>query len=147
MPSITFDQPLWLKAEISIEKSLNVIVHLGGFHTLMSFVGSIRLLQKSKRAQYLTKVFLGLSSSQEQIGKAGITLFVLLYGGKFEDTLEQLRYTNYMKMAASSSKMAPSKLPPTERSAWFHSLRVYLQVFTSYYFFFTCFNNYILIDK
>ena len=41
-PSITFDQPLWLKAtEIVIEKSLNIVVHLGGFHTLMSFSGSI----------------------------------------------------------------------------------------------------------
>ena len=44
-PSITFDQPLWLKAtEIAIEKSLNIVVHLGGFHTLMSFAGSIGLL-------------------------------------------------------------------------------------------------------
>ena len=41
-PSITFDQPLWLKAtEISIEKSLDVVIHLGGFHTLMSFAGSL----------------------------------------------------------------------------------------------------------
>ena len=40
--SITFDQPLWLKAtEIAIDKSLNVVVHLGGFHTLMSFLGSV----------------------------------------------------------------------------------------------------------
>ena len=41
-PSITFDQPLWEKAtEIVVEKSLNIVVHLGGFHTLMSFAGSI----------------------------------------------------------------------------------------------------------
>ena len=40
--SVTFDQPLWLKAtEIVTEKSLDIVVHLGGFHTLMSFVGSI----------------------------------------------------------------------------------------------------------
>ena len=31
-------------------------------------------------------------------------------------------------MAASSSKINPSKLPPTGRAAWFHSLRTYLQV-------------------
>lgn len=31
-------------------------------------------------------------------------------------------------MAANSTKLIPSKLPPTERAAWFHSLRVYLQV-------------------
>ena len=40
--SITFDQPLWLKAyQIAKEKSLKVFLHLGGFHTLMSFLGSI----------------------------------------------------------------------------------------------------------
>ena len=41
-PCITFDQPLWLKA-VSIAKSgnLDVVIRLGGFHTLMSFLGSI----------------------------------------------------------------------------------------------------------
>ena len=41
--SITFDQPLWLKATgIIKEKNLTEIVcRLGGFHTLMSFLGSI----------------------------------------------------------------------------------------------------------
>ena len=33
-----------------------------------------------------------------------------------------------MKMAASSSKINPSKHPPAERVAWFHSLRTYMQV-------------------
>ena len=47
-PSITFDQPLWLKAtEIVIDKSFNVVVHLGGFHTLMSFMGSIGTMMDS----------------------------------------------------------------------------------------------------
>ncbi len=40
-PCITFDQPLWLKAvEIIRAKSLNIVCRLGGFHTLMSFMGS-----------------------------------------------------------------------------------------------------------
>ncbi|KAG1670841.1 hypothetical protein GQR58_016642 [Nymphon striatum] len=40
--TITFDQPLWLKAvKISSEKSLNILCRLGGFHTLMSFLGSV----------------------------------------------------------------------------------------------------------
>ena len=33
-----------------------------------------------------------------------------------------------MKMAASASKVNPARIPPSERAAWFHSLRVYLQV-------------------
>lgn len=39
-PSITFDQPLWLKSlEIITAKSLNIVTLLGGFHMLMSFYG------------------------------------------------------------------------------------------------------------
>ena len=41
-PSVTFGQPLWLKAyEIAKSKQLDIVVRLGGFHTLMSFLGSI----------------------------------------------------------------------------------------------------------
>ena len=41
-PCVTFDQPLWLKAsEIVQEKSLRMVLILGGFHTMMSFCGSI----------------------------------------------------------------------------------------------------------
>ena len=38
-PSITFDQPLWIKAT---DKSMNIVCRLGGFHTLMSFNGQHR---------------------------------------------------------------------------------------------------------
>ena len=38
---VTFDQPLWFKATgIITEKGLNIVCCLGGFHTLISFVGS-----------------------------------------------------------------------------------------------------------
>jgi hypothetical protein len=41
-PFITFDQPLWLKATgIIKDQNLNIMCRLGGFHTLMSFLGSI----------------------------------------------------------------------------------------------------------
>ena len=41
-PSTTFDQPLYLKAtEIAIEKSLDIVIHLGGFHKLMPLAGSL----------------------------------------------------------------------------------------------------------
>lgn len=67
-------------------------------------------------------------STQEQIGKAGVRLFVLLYKGKAFDTLADLRYNLYMKMAASAQKIDPSKLPPIEHTAIQHSLRVYFQI-------------------
>ena len=62
-------------------------------------------------------------------------MFVLLYRGKSEDSLRMLRYTSYMKMAATSSKIVPAKLPPTNRAAYFHSLRVYLQVSSNLIYF------------
>ena len=41
-PSVTFDQPLWLKAvEIIDAKKLPIVARLGGFHSLMSFAHSI----------------------------------------------------------------------------------------------------------
>ena len=41
-PCITFDQPLFIKAfEISQSKNLHIVVRLGGFHLLMSFLGGI----------------------------------------------------------------------------------------------------------
>ena len=87
-----------------------------------------KLLDKSVEAKTVAKEFMNPNGMQKAIGKAGIQLFVLLYGGKPGDTLKMLRYANYMKMAASSTKIVPGKLPPTERTAYFHSLRVYLQV-------------------
>ena len=70
-------------------------------------------------------------------------MFVILYGGKPGDSLATLRYTGYMRMAASSSRIVPAKLPPTERSAYFHSLRVYLQV--SYFYIAFCVSLYFHI--
>lgn len=44
---ITFDQPLYIKAvDISIAANLDVVIRLGGFHTLMNFMGSIGHVMK-----------------------------------------------------------------------------------------------------
>ena len=57
-PIIIFDQPLWIKAyEVIQAKSLNMVCMLGGFHLLMSFMGSIESLMKKS----------GLEESMEQI--------------------------------------------------------------------------------
>ena len=81
-----------------------------------------KLLAKSKEAQELANIFLQSNMSQDQIGRAGVNVFVLLYGGNSNDTLESIRHRCYMKMAASLNRLNPSKLPPTERAAHFHSL-------------------------
>ena len=52
MPCIAFDQPLWLKAtEIVTAKSMNIVCRLGGFHTMMSFLGSIGSMMKGSRLE------------------------------------------------------------------------------------------------
>ena len=59
-PCITFDQPLWLKAiEISTEKSLNIVCRLGGFHTLMSFLGSTGTVMKGSGLQECLQLVYG----------------------------------------------------------------------------------------
>ena len=46
-PSITFDQPLYVKAyEIAMLNKMKIFVRLGGFHQLMSFLGSIGSLME-----------------------------------------------------------------------------------------------------
>ena len=64
-PILTFDQPLWLKA-MEIVKALNlkVVLILGGFHTMMSYVGSIGKLMSQS----------GLSTALETVyGKVAVT--------------------------------------------------------------------------
>jgi hypothetical protein len=47
VPSVTFDQPLYIKAvDIAMKGSLDIVIRLGGFHTLMSFLGSIGHLMR-----------------------------------------------------------------------------------------------------
>ena len=65
----------------------------------------------------------------EQVGKADIRLFVIMYGGKQSDSLNNLRYAKFMEIVSSNkATLDPQKLLPTERAAFFHSLRVHLQV-------------------
>ena len=53
-PTVTFDQPLWLKATGIIEESqIAIVCRLGGFHTMMSFLGSMRTLMKGSGLESL----------------------------------------------------------------------------------------------
>ena len=46
-PSITLDQPLYVKAyEIAMSNKIEIFVRLSGFHQLMIFLGSIGSLRK-----------------------------------------------------------------------------------------------------
>ena len=108
--------------------------------------------RRSTAAQEAADVFCDPNATPYQIGAAGLKIFVLLYGGKGSDSLSSLRYAKYMKifvllyggkrsdslsslryakymkMTSITSSIEPEKLPPTERAAYFHSLRVFHQV-------------------
>ena len=92
--------------------------------------GKTALLKKMKNFNKLQQISCFISNtdaSPEQIGKAGIQVFIYMYNGKERDSLNKLRYAKFMEIV-STGNIDPQKLPPTERAAHYHSLRVHLQV-------------------
>ena len=89
----------------------------------------MKKLQKSKHLRQICSLFATDGATQAQISEAGLSLFAVCYGGNAGDSLNHLRYEKYMDMVATStSKIEPQRLPPTERAAYFHCLRVHYQV-------------------
>jgi len=61
-------QPLWLKAvEIIQAKSLNIVCRLGGFHTMMSFIGSIGSMMKGSGLEEALETVYGANSVSHMI--------------------------------------------------------------------------------
>ena len=121
------------KLHKSVIPYLPVIDTFGGCNTKSAIYDKgnaafLHQVENSKKARHLCDVFLNPLISQKEISDAGTRLFVLLYKGKETDKLADLRYNMYRKMAASASKIDPSKLPPTESTTKYHSQRVYIQI-------------------
>ena len=77
----------------------------------------------------IAELMMDHSVTTEQVGEAGVQLFIIVFGGKQSDSLNTHRYAKYMEMVASAKNIDPQKLPPsTARAAHYHSLRVNLQV-------------------
>ena len=91
-------------------------------------IGLIKKIKQSKDVQAIAELMMNHNATVEQVGKAGARLFVIAFGGKQSDSLNTLRYVKYMEMVASAKNIDPQKLPPTARAAYYHSLRVHLQV-------------------
>ena len=70
--NITFDQPLYIKAnDIVAKANLDIVVRLGGFHTLMSFLGSIGHLMKGSGFEEILGVLYGKNTVEHIMsGKA-----------------------------------------------------------------------------
>ena len=71
-PSITFDQPLYVKAyETAMSNKMEIFVRLDGFHELMSFLGSIgSLMEGSGLRRALETVHIPLTVGHMMTGKA-----------------------------------------------------------------------------
>ena len=114
-------------------KYLTFIHAIGGRDTTSATYGRgnisiMKAIEKKKIAKEVADVFLSPESTQDEVGEAGAKFFVTLYSGKACDDLTDLRYSKYMNMDAKPTKIKPEVLPPTKRAAYFHSLRVYLQL-------------------
>ena len=71
-PSITFDQPLYIKTvDIAHKANLNIVIRLGGFHTLMSFLGSISHLMHGSGLEEIMGLMFGSNTIEHVLsGKA-----------------------------------------------------------------------------
>ena len=89
----------------------------------------LKKIQKTEELQQISMVMSDPDATVEQVGEAGIRLFVIMYGGKQSDSLNNLRYAKFMEIVSlNKATLDPQKLPPTERAAFFHSSKVHLQV-------------------
>ena len=88
----------------------------------------LKKIQVSEEVQQIAHLMGDFSVTPEEVGRAGIHLFLILFGGKDGDSLNSLRYVKFLEMVSASKVVDPHKLPPTERAAHFHSLMVHLQV-------------------
>lgn len=77
----------------------------------------------------LAEIFCCAESSEESIIKAGNEVFISLYNGKKDETLNKLRYRKFVEKNRRGTSTVTSKaLPPTEAAAKFHYLRVFYQI-------------------
>ena len=90
---------------------------------------ALRKFRESSRFGELAKVFDSELASKEDISAAGEEVLIISYNGKFERSLDLLRYKRYCDIIVSStSHVQPQTLPPTSAAAKYHSYRVYYQM-------------------
>ena len=89
----------------------------------------VKLAQQSQEVRQWCAVFAQEDTTRGAVGEPGERIFISMYGGKPDDSLTKLRHARYREIAATnSSVLRQERLPPTERAAFQHSLRVHLQV-------------------
>lgn len=86
--------------------------------------------QGSPELADIASVFLNPESTPDEVGRAGIAAFLIIYGAQPGEKLWQLRHRKFVAKAANNAikTVDPRTLAPTEDAAILHALRVYLQV-------------------
>ena len=82
----------------------------------------LKKIQVSEEVQQIAHLMGDFSVTPEEVGRAGIRLFLILFGGKDGDSLNSVHYVKFLEMVSASKVVDPHKLPPTERAAHFHSI-------------------------
>lgn len=135
----TKNQTLWniqeIQSVLGIEamKYLPFVNAIAGYKTTSHMFGigkgnALKKLIKSEGFRNAAKVFTSPQSEISEIIEAGKTAIVMLYNGRKGQSLNELRYTRFAdKFLSAKSCIEVQTLPMTDSSAYYHSLRVYLQ--------------------
>ena len=87
----------------------------------------LKLAQRSQEVRQWCAVFAQEDASRDAVGEAGERMFISMYVGKPDQIATCSLYREIA--ATNSSVLQPERLlPPTERAAFPHSLRVHLKV-------------------
>ena len=89
----------------------------------------MKKIEENDEIREISSIMCNPDATNEEVSKAGIRLFIILYGGKNGESINELHYAKFMEMISSPKYVLdPQKLPPIERAAYYHSLRVHCQV-------------------
>ena len=88
----------------------------------------LKSLQTNPQVQDIARTMSDTNASCDDVSKAGIRMFGIMYGEKDASSLTSLRHTKFQSMLAQKMKIDVERLPPSDRAAHFHSLRVHHQV-------------------
>ena len=69
----------------------------------------MKKIKQSKDVQMIAELIMDHSATTEQVGEAGVQLFVIVLGGKQSDSLDTLRYAKCMEMVALAKNIDPQK--------------------------------------
>ena len=88
----------------------------------------LKKIEENDEIREISSIMCNPDAKNEEVSKAGIRLFVILYGSKNGESINKLRYAKFMEISSPKNVLDPQKLPPTEGAAYYHSLRVHCQV-------------------